>query len=133
MSAEPRPSAAIGRLQSGDRVECEDRGGPTAEIVHLRLELARATPRLHRLAGHYALLGGETRLKILALLEGAGELCVCDLARVLQMTPAAVSQHLGRLKGGGLVAARRAGMTIYYRCTELAGCPPSCSELGIDG
>lgn len=133
MSTAPRPGDAIGPLRSSLRGECEDRGGPTPEILHLRSELARATPRLRRLADHYALLGGETRLKILALLEGTGELCVCDLAQVLQMTPAAVSQHLGRLKSGGLVQARRDGMTIYYRRTELAGCPPPCSELGIDG
>jgi DNA-binding transcriptional ArsR family regulator len=72
------------------------------------------------MAQHYALLGGETRLKILALLERADELCVCDLARVLQMTPAAVSQHLSRLRAGDLVVPRRDGMTIYYRLSEHA-------------
>jgi DNA-binding transcriptional ArsR family regulator len=72
------------------------------------------------MAQHYALLGGETRLKILALLDRVGELCVCDLARVLQMTPAAVSQHLSRLRAGDLVNSRRDGMTIYYRLSERA-------------
>jgi DNA-binding transcriptional ArsR family regulator len=72
------------------------------------------------MAQHYALLGGETRLKILALLERVGELCVCDLASVLEMTPAAVSQHLSRLRAGRLVMSRRDGMTIYYRLSESA-------------
>jgi DNA-binding transcriptional ArsR family regulator len=52
------------------------------------------------------------------LLDNAGELCVCDLASVLEMTPAAVSQHLSRLKGGQMVDSRRDGMTIYYRLAE---------------
>jgi DNA-binding transcriptional ArsR family regulator len=72
---------------------------------------------MRRASEHFSLLAGETRLRILALLQYAGELCVCDLATVLDMTPAAVSQHLGRLRIGGLVVARRDGMTTYYRCT----------------
>jgi DNA-binding transcriptional ArsR family regulator len=73
------------------------------------------------MAEHYALLAGETRLKIIALLGDSGELCVCDLASVLEMTPAAVSQHLSRLRSGRLVQSRRDGMTIYYRLTEGIG------------
>jgi DNA-binding transcriptional ArsR family regulator len=72
------------------------------------------------MADHYALLAGETRLKIISLLGDNGELCVCDLASVLEMTPAAVSQHLSRLRSGRLVQSRRDGMTIYYRLTERA-------------
>ena len=72
------------------------------------------------MADHYSLLAGETRLKIIALLSGSGEMCVCDLASVLEMTPAAVSQHLSRLRSGRLVQSRRDGMTIYYRMTESA-------------
>jgi len=113
------------------REECERRRGATGEIRRLREEIARLEPRLRRLSGHYALLGSETRIKILALLEGTVELCVCDLASVLEMTPAAISQHLSRLKSGGLVRARRDGMTIYYRRTELAGTPPATTGLGV--
>jgi len=70
------------------------------------------------MADHFSLLAGETRLKIISLLTDSGELCVCDLASVLEMTPAAVSQHLSRLRSGRLVQSRRDGMTIYYRMTE---------------
>jgi ArsR family transcriptional regulator len=72
------------------------------------------------MADHYSLLAGETRLKIITLLTVSGELCVCDLASVLEMTPAAVSQHLSRLRSGRLVQSRRDGMTIYYRMAEGA-------------
>lgn len=80
--------------------------------------LAARANRIRRMADRYALLAGETRLKIIALLTDSGELCVCDLASVLEMTPAAVSQHLSRLRSGRLVQSRRDGMTVYYRLTK---------------
>jgi DNA-binding transcriptional ArsR family regulator len=82
------------------------------------------------MAEHYALLAGETRLKIISLLADCGELCVCDLASVLEMTPAAVSQHLSRLRSGRLVQSRRDGMTIYYRLTEGTGGLPPAKAFG---
>jgi len=39
---------------------------------------------------------------------------------VLEMSPAAVSQHLSRLRSGRLVRSRRDGMTIYYRVDAQA-------------
>lgn len=65
-------------------------------------------------AEEFRVLASESRLKILALLECAGELCVCDLATVLDISPAAVSQHLSRLRSAAMVKARRDGMTTYY-------------------
>ena len=88
------------------------------ELLALRRNLASMAQPLRRLAEHYALLAGESRLKIIALLKDSGELCVCDLASILEMTPAAVSQHLSRLRSGRLVQSRRDGMTIYYRLAE---------------
>ncbi len=94
-----------------------------AELLALRRALEQLSARLRRLAGHHALLAGESRLKIIALLRAAGELCVCDLATVLEMTPAAVSQHLSRLRSGGMVLSRRDGMMIYYRLADGAAAP----------
>jgi len=85
------------------------------ELATLRRSLAAQAKPLRRMADHYSLLAGETRLKIISLLTVSGELCVCDLASVLEMTPAAVSQHLSRLRSGRLVQSRRDGMTINYR------------------
>ena len=101
-------------------IDCSAADRHPARLEALREALARHRRPLQAMAQHYALLGGETRLKILALLERVGELCVCDLARVLEMTPAAVSQHLSRLRAGSLVSSRRDGMTIYYRLSEHA-------------
>jgi DNA-binding transcriptional ArsR family regulator len=99
---------------------CDGPDRSPEQLAALRRALVNRQRPLHRLAQHYALLGGETRLKILALLARAGELCVCDLAKILEMTPAAVSQHLSRLRTGRLVESRRDGMTIYYRVSPRA-------------
>ncbi len=97
------------------KVDCVSPDRTPGELLALREELVHHDPSFHHLAAHCALLASESRLKILSLLECVGELCVCDLATVLAMTPAAVSQHLSRLRSGGLVGARRDGMTVYYR------------------
>jgi DNA-binding transcriptional ArsR family regulator len=102
------------------RVGCEEPDRSPEQLAVLRRALVERQRPLQQLAQHYALLGGETRLKILALLRRANELCVCDLAEVLEMTPAAISQHLSRLRAGRLVESRRDGMTIYYRVSALA-------------
>jgi DNA-binding transcriptional ArsR family regulator len=105
--------------------ECVAAVRSSSELVALRRSLAARAKELRRMAEHYALLAGETRLKIISLLGDNGELCVCDLASVLEMTPAAVSQHLSRLRSGRLVQSRRDGMTIYYRLTEGSGRLPA--------
>lgn len=61
----------------------------------------------------FKVLADETRTQILHLLS-ARELCVCDLALILQMTPPAVSHHLRLLKMMNLVRYRRAGKMVYY-------------------
>lgn len=109
-----------------ENIGCVDPDRSVEDLEHLRRRLAENDRLLRSRSDHYALLGGVTRLKILALLECAGELCVCDLATILEMTPAAVSQHLGRLRSAGLVAPRRDKMTIFYRRTEEELLPPLC-------
>ena len=65
-----------------------------------------------------ALAGNEVRLKIIYLLEEEGHLCPCDLSDILGMTIPAVSQHLRKLKDGGIVQTRKEGQTIYYSLTQ---------------
>ena len=101
--------------------ECVSPDRSPHELLDLRDRLADEAKRLRAASEHYALLAGETRLKILVLLDRTGELCVCDLATILEMTPAAVSQHLSRLRSGRLVRSRRDGMTVYYQIAENSG------------
>ena len=58
-------------------------------------------------------LADETRTRILYLLAQQ-ELCVCDLAYLLEMTLPAVSHHLRLLKTMRLVRSRRDGKQVFY-------------------
>lgn len=62
-------------------------------------------------------LADETRLRILNLLTG-GELCVCDLMRVLDEPQSKISRHLGYLRDAGLVSGRRHGLWMHYKLSE---------------
>lgn len=56
----------------------------------------------------------RTRLRLLHLLRG-GEVCVCDLVRVLEVPQSKVSRHLAYLRKAGLVTARKEGLWMHYR------------------
>ncbi|RZL13949.1 MAG: transcriptional regulator [Hymenobacter sp.] len=85
----------------------------TNHIQQCQERLTQATPTLRSLAAVLALAGNEVRLQLLFLLADE-QLCVCDLADVLQMNISAVSQHLRKLKDGGVVTARKVGQTVFY-------------------
>ena len=62
-------------------------------------------------------LGDESRTRIVYLLSDR-ELCVCDLATVLEMSLPAVSHHLRLLKAMRLVKSRRDGKNVYYSLAD---------------
>jgi ArsR family transcriptional regulator len=70
-------------------------------------------------------LADETRLKILWLLSGTEELCVCDIIDVLRITQSKASRHLRYLYHLGWVLDRRDGIWMSYR---LAVTPGSARE-----
>jgi len=82
---------------------------------------AHANERLVALASYFDAASNETRLRILYVLHRAGELCVCDLADIFEITQPSVSRHLKILREKALVEARRDAQTIYYSvCTDNA-------------
>ena len=68
-------------------------------------------------------LSDETRLKILWLLSGAEELCVCDIIDVLRITQSKASRHLRYLYHLGWVTDRRDGLWMNYRLSITPGSP----------
>jgi ArsR family transcriptional regulator len=60
-------------------------------------------------------LSDATRRRILALLFGQGELCVCELVAALDMPQPKISRHLAVMREAGLTAMRRDGTWIFYR------------------
>jgi ArsR family transcriptional regulator, lead/cadmium/zinc/bismuth-responsive transcriptional repressor len=86
-----------------------------AEAIRAR----RLEPGLaERLAAEAKALGDPTRLTLAAALADAGELCVCDLAWVLERAENLVSHHLRALRNAGLVASRREGKMVIYTLTR---------------
>jgi ArsR family transcriptional regulator, arsenate/arsenite/antimonite-responsive transcriptional repressor len=72
---------------------------------------------MHELEKYFRGLADTTRLRILNLLTW-GELCGCDIQRVLAASQANVSRHLTYLKHAGLVQDRREGFRVFYRLIE---------------
>ncbi len=63
----------------------------------------------------FQMLADPTRLRICMLLQGQGELCVCELTQALALSQPKISRHLGQMREAGLVQTRRAGRWMYYR------------------
>jgi DNA-binding transcriptional ArsR family regulator len=90
--------------------------GPTItpdRILRLRQEV-RQSEELQALRHVLPALSGPMRLKILYLLHREPELCVCDLADILDESVSAVSHQLRVLRRHNLVTTRRDAKTIFY-------------------
>ena len=68
----------------------------------------------------FKVLGVETRIRIIDLLKSKGPLGAKNIAELVGITPAAVSQHLKILKQAGLVRSERRGYWIPYSIDEEA-------------
>lgn len=68
---------------------------------------------LEDLSEQLKIVSDKSRLTILALLKER-EMCVCDIVELLETTQPNVSQHLKKLKTGGLVNETRRSQWIYY-------------------
>lgn len=69
-------------------------------------------------AGLFRILGDPGRVRVLAALLEAGELCVCDLAAVVDMVESTVSHSLRLLRTAGVVRHRRSGRQVFYRLDD---------------
>ena len=68
---------------------------------------------LYNLAELFKVFADSTRMKIIyALMEN--ELCVCDIANIVQTTQSAISHQLRILKQSKLVKFRKEGKVVYY-------------------
>lgn len=69
--------------------------------------------KVFRLAETFKTIGDPTRISIIQALS-LQELCVCDLAAVLEMTQSSVSHQLRILRNLKLVKFRKEGKMVYY-------------------
>ena len=87
-------------------------------VIHndVVLKVKKAMPReenLYDLAELFKVFGDLTRIKILSALFEA-EMCVCDIAFLLNMTQSAISHQLRILKQAKLVKFRKEGKVVFY-------------------
>lgn len=83
------------------------------DVVKRVLDTQPAEEVLYELAELFKVFGDSTRIRILyALIES--ELCVGDIAQLLNLTQSAVSHQLKILKDAKLVKFRREGKIIIY-------------------
>lgn len=94
------------------------------EYMHVHEEIIDAVRKnlpdeeeLFDLAEFYKVFGDSTRIKILYVLFEA-EMCVCDIAQLLNMTVSAISHQLRVLKNARLVKQRRDGKTVFYSLAD---------------
>ncbi|WP_339790955.1 metalloregulator ArsR/SmtB family transcription factor [uncultured Imperialibacter sp.] len=88
------------------------------QIQECKDELNELEGTLKNLTRLFNLSGNAARLKILYLLKREGEMCPCDLSDILEISVGGVSQHLRKLKDGGLVVDKKVGQTVFYSLIE---------------
>src|SRR5690606_26842884 len=74
-------------------------------------------------------LANDTRLRILHAIIKGTEMCVTDIANLLEMKPQAISNQLQRLVDLRIVDSRREGNNVYYRIVDP--CVVSLLDLGV--
>ncbi len=68
----------------------------------------------------FKVLSVDTRIRIIELLKSKGPLGAKNIAELIGVTPAAISQHLRILRQAGLVRSERKGYWIPYTINEEA-------------
>ena len=87
------------------------------DLLKILYETLPEEAELYDLAELFKVFGDSTRIRILFVLFEA-EVCVCDLAKVLNMTQSAISHQLRILKQNKLVKNRREGKSIFYSLAD---------------
>ena len=97
---------------------------PNCEFMHAHEEIIEKVNAsmpdeelLYDLAELYKVFGDSTRIKILYVLFES-EMCVCDIAQLLNLSTSAISHQLRILKQNKLVKSRREGKSIFYSLAD---------------
>ncbi|MEG0614253.1 MAG: metalloregulator ArsR/SmtB family transcription factor [Oscillospiraceae bacterium] len=97
-------------LNEIEKCDCSE---PHRDVIE---QVGRAMPDeeiLYDLAELFKVFGDSTRVRIICVLFES-EMCVCDIAELLNMTQSAISHQLRVLKQARLVKFRREGKTVIY-------------------
>ena len=95
----------------------EQCGGKNVQKVKSLASLMPVEEEVADLSELFKVLGDPTRIRILCALLN-GELCVCDIAELLDYTQSAISHQVRALKQARLVKYRREGKTVFYAVSD---------------
>ncbi len=95
------------------KIECCEKTFIHEELVKDVFKRLPKISLLYELADLFKVLGDGTRIRILHVLS-ISEMCVCDIAAILDMSQSAISHQLRILKSARLVKNRREGKIVYY-------------------
>ncbi len=97
---------------------------PHCDFIHAHEDIVKKVNEsmpneelLYDLAELYKVFGDSTRIKILYVLFES-EMCVCDIAQLLNMSISAISHQLRVLKQSQLVRFRKEGKTVFYSLAD---------------
>lgn len=97
------------------------------------LEAALGPSRVETELDVLSALANETRLTLVrALVAAQGELCVCELDALVDVSESAISHALSTLSEAGLVSGRKDGRWKKYRATNRAVALVTVLDGGID-
>ncbi|WP_324825862.1 metalloregulator ArsR/SmtB family transcription factor [Sinanaerobacter sp. ZZT-01] len=105
------------KLEENKKIECCDSLHIHDEIIETVNETMPDEEILYDLAELYKVFGDSTRIRILYVLFEA-DLCVCDIAQLLNMGQSAISHQLRVLKQARLVKFRREGKSVIYSLSD---------------
>ena len=92
-------------------------GGMNIEKVKMLENEIHGAEEAYELSELFKVLGDSTRLRILFTLE-KGEMCVCDIVELVDVTQSAVSHQLRVLKQARLIKYRREGKSVIYSIAD---------------
>ncbi|MDB5486033.1 MAG: transcriptional regulator [Tardiphaga sp.] len=108
-----KASETTARKTAGPKALSMPKTSP-ANVAALKKLARRAGPA----AGLLKLLGNEKRLLIMCHLASRREMTAGDLADAVRLSQSALSQHLAKLRGDGIVSFRRESQTIHYSVAD---------------
>jgi len=96
---------------------CCDCGAIHEDNISYVREAISSDDQLNAMSKLFKVFGDGTRINILAALN-CHEMCVCDLAVLMDMTKSAVSHQLKVLRDNNLVKFEKKGKHAYYSLAD---------------
>lgn len=109
--------ATVSPVQEIKNLNCHSPHPVEMDDVERLQQKILSTEKAQRMAEFFSLLGDTNRLRIISVLA-IQELCVCDLAAILDMSESAVSHQLRALRAMRLVRYHKRGRKVFYHLQD---------------